>query len=42
MGDHFQQVPLAPTSIPRSNKQLAHLVDNFQQLPLVFGGDHPT
>jgi hypothetical protein len=42
MGDHFQHVLLAPTLIPRSNKQLAHLVHNFQQLPLVFGGDHPT
>jgi hypothetical protein len=42
MGDHFQHVPSAPTSIPRSNKQLAHLVHNFQHLPLVFGGDHPT
>jgi hypothetical protein len=42
MGDHFQQVPLPPTSIPRSNKQLAHLVRNYQQLPLIFCGDHPT
>jgi hypothetical protein len=42
MGDHFLQFPLPLTYIPRSNKKLAHLVRNFQQLPLIFGGDHPT
>jgi hypothetical protein len=42
MGDHFQHAPSIPTPAPRSNKQLAHIVRNFQQLPLIFGGDHPT
>ena len=42
MGDHFHKIPSLPAPIPRSNKQLAHLVSNFQQLPLIFGGDHPT
>jgi hypothetical protein len=41
IGDHFQQVPLPLASIPRSNKQLAHLVRSFQQLPLILAAIFP-
>jgi hypothetical protein len=42
MSDHFQQAPPALPPLARIDKQLIHLVRNFQQLPLIFGGDHPT
>ena len=42
MSDHFHQVPQVSTPVARTDKQLIHIVRNFQQLPLIFGGDHPT
>jgi hypothetical protein len=42
MSDHFQQAPPALPPLARTDKQLINLVRNFQQLPLIFGGDHPT
>jgi hypothetical protein len=42
MLDHFQKAPSIQNPVIRSDQQLAHLVRNFQQLPSIFGGDHPT
>jgi hypothetical protein len=42
MSDHFPHTPSFPNPVIRSDQQLAHLVHNFQQLPLIFAGDHPT
>jgi hypothetical protein len=42
ISDHFPNTPSIPNPVIRSDQQLAHLICNFQQLPLIFGGDHPT
>ncbi len=42
MSDHFPHTPSLPAPVARTDQQLSHLVRNFQQLPLIFGGDHPT
>jgi hypothetical protein len=42
MADHFPHTPYIPNPVIRSDQQLAHLIRNFQQPPLIFGGDHPT
>jgi hypothetical protein len=42
MSDHFPNIPSIPAPVTRTDKQLPHATRNFQQLPLIFGGDHPT